>query len=426
MQSFFPTLGFVQFDFLSGAVGVLIAILASFIVITLIASYYRFQKIIQLAETSSPEEMGTTASDILHVQLARYLAACARKGTAFSCALIRTHNPSVSAQMDSPLFAAIKSAARSGDVTCAYDEQTLAILLESDPEDAENILARITKRVVGSCPEMELGAMRVGIASYPGHGLRGKGLLKVALESLDQTDAETPIYLPEIIDVDVDAEDEEEGEDVGRDDSGSDEAEDFDAFDKGASKKSKDRHKDTMLDELTGVLKPSAISAYMQRTMSEWRRKKQDVALFCIGVNNIDQIARFHGEDAADYVLAGVSQVLQDNLRGEDLIGRHEKSAFLVLAVASQAEAEIIGKRISTLVQQAETLSEGKKLRTSVALGVAAYPDHGRNLHQLYQAGQRVLDYNRANDIRAYAIYDPKIHDIMPLKPMKSIKSRRA
>jgi diguanylate cyclase len=125
-------------------------------------------------------------------------------------------------------------------------------------------------------------------------------------------------------------------------------------------------------------------------------------------------------------VLVEVSRILQGNLRADDLIGRHEKYAFLVLAQASLEDAEIIGKRISTLVQQAEIVSGNKKIKTTITLGVAGYPEHGRNLHHLYQAGQKVLDHSRANDIRAYAVYDPEIHDSMPSKPMKSIKSVQA
>jgi len=133
-----------------------------------------------------------------------------------------------------------------------------------------------------------------------------------------------------------------------------------------------------------------------------------------------------NGEQAAKDILVGISKILQENLRADDLIGRHEKYAFLVLASASLKEAEIIGKRISTLVQQSEIQSGGKNLKTTITLGVATHPEHGRNLHQLYVAGQKVLDYSRKNDIRAYAVYDPEIHDKTPAKPMRNIKSLKA
>ncbi|WP_168442488.1 sensor domain-containing diguanylate cyclase [Pontiella desulfatans] len=421
MQFLFPTIA-AQFDFMGGALGVVAAVVVSFAVITLVASYYRFQNIVQMAENTQPEDMGAQPEDILRVQLARYLAGCARRGTSFSLALIRTSNPEVPVRMDAPIVGSIRHAARRGDITCVYDDQTAVLLAESEPEDAMAILTRITAYVAADCPELELAGLRSGIASYPGHGLAGKDLIDAALEGLRMSSAEAPIVMPEIEDADEELEEPAVEEVEEPAESGGEGEED----DKKDSKGWKERRKNLMLDELTGVLKPSAISAYMQRMMSELRRKKQPAALFCMGVNNMDHVARIHGAEAADDVMAGVSRLLQQYLRADDLIGRHEKYAFLVLAQCSMAEAEIIGKRISTLVQQGEFVSGRKKLKTTITLGVATYPEHGRNLHHLYTAGQKVLDHSRINDIRAYAVYDPEIHDRMPPKPMKNIKSVQA
>ena len=406
-----------QFDFFGGAAGVVVAVILSFAAITLVASYYRFQNIVKMAEETQPEDMGALALDILRVQLARYLAGCARRGTSFSLSLIHIDKPDTQVHMGTPVFNAIKHAARVDDVTCVYDEQTLVLITEAEPEDGVSIIDRVLKRVSETCEGIHHEKLRAGIASYPGHGLSGKDLIEVALEGLKQANQESPIVMPEIIDVDEEGEGDEVEERVIEE-----ENEDDDAETK-TSKGWKDRRKNSMLDELTGVLKPSAVSAYMQRTMSELRRKKQHAALFCIGVNNMEHIGRFHGDDAADDVLVGVSKILQDNFRADDLIGRHEKYAFLVLSECTLEEAEIIGKRINALVQHGEFKSEQKKLKTTITLGVSAYPEHGRNLHHLYSAGQKVLDHSRANDIRAYAVYDPKIHDNVVVKPMKNIKS---
>lgn len=424
MQLYYPTIA-AQFDFLGGALGVVAAVVLSFVAITLIASYYRFQNIVEQAESTDPEEMGAAPEEILRVQLARYLAGCARRGTSFSVSLIRIGNPAFPVRMDSPVVDAIKHAARRDDITCVFDDQTAALLTEAEPEDSEGIQTRITASTAAQCAGLALGELRVGISSYPGHGLSGKELLDVAQQSLGEADAGTPIVMPEIVD---EEEDEEGVVEATTGEVVEEAATDWaDAEEEGKGSKGwKERRQNAMLDELTGVLKPSAISPYMQRVMSEIRRKKQTAALFCIGVNNAEHIRRIHGEDAADDVMAGVSKILQDNLRADDLIGRHEKFAFLVLAQCSHDEAEIIGKRISTLVQQAEFESDRKKIKTTITLGVASYPEHGRNLHHLYMAGQKVLDHSRMNDIRAYAVYDPEIHDKVPPKPMKNIKSLQA
>ncbi|WP_168433439.1 sensor domain-containing diguanylate cyclase [Pontiella sulfatireligans] len=404
----------------------LASVVVSFIAITMVASYYRFQHIVQQAESSQPDEMGASADDILRVQLARYLAGCARRGTSFAVSLIHTDNPAVEVRIGASFVEAIKLAARCGDVVCIFDGRTAALLTEAEPEDTAGILRRILGSAESASPELEQGSLRAGIASYPGHGLSGRELLQVAQNGLGQTDEASPVVMPEI--VDFDDEDEEGAEESVAAVVESALAEEVAEGESGpkVSKGWKERRKNVMLDELTGVLKPSAVSAYMQRMMSEMRRKKQHVALFCIGVNNIEHIIRIHGEDAANDVLVGISKIMQENLRADDLIGRHEKYAFLVLAQASLSEAEIVGKRISTLVQQSEFVAGAKRLKTTITLGVATYPEHGRNLHQLYTAGQKVLDYSRANDIRAYAVYDPQLHDKVESKPMKNIKSVQA
>ena len=422
MQLYFPTI-VAQIDLITGVGGIIAAIVLSFVIITLVASYYRFQNIVQQAENMSPEEMGAAAGEILRVQLARYLAGCARRGTAFSVALIRVPGLSYKMGIDSPVIKSIKRAARRNDVSCIFDESTAVLLLESEPEDGITILTRILQALELDLDDGVPCEVRVGMASYPGHGLSGRDLVVVAEEGLEQASADEPIILPEVVDIEEEEEDAAAEEDIEEVEFATEDHFDQDKDEKEHSASWKDRRKNVMLDELTGVLKPSAVSAYMQRAMSELRRKKENAALFCIGLNNMDHIVRFHGEEAADDVMAGVSKVLQNNLRAVDLIGRHEKFAYLVLAQCSMAEAEIIGKRVTTLVQHSVFTSGNKKLRTTITLGVAVHPQHGRNLHFLYLSGQKVLDHSRANDIRAYAVYDPEIHDKVETKPMKSIKS---
>lgn len=426
MQFFSPMIAALP-DLLPGALSVVAAVVVSFAFITAVASYFRFQSIVQQAENTQPEEMGVSSLDILRVQLARYLAGCARRGTSFSLSLVRISDPAVSVRMDAPLIKSLKEAARHDDITCIFDGQTVALLAESEPEDSLSILTRITQQVSMSGIAVPIDSMRVGISSYPGHGLSGKELIEAASESLEKTSDQQPVFMSEI--VDHDEEDEELSEEVDAADEEAIEVEEAAEIEVDAEKNAAGwmgRRKSAMLDELTGVLKPSAVSAYMQRMMSDLRHKKAKASLFCIGLNNMDHIARFHGEEAADDVLVGVSKILQENVRSDDLIGRHEKYAFLILAQISLKDAEVIGKRISTLVQQRQLESGSKKLKTTITLGVAAYPEHGRNLHALYRSGQKVLDHSRANDIRAYAVYDSEIHDSMPSKPIKSIKSVQA
>ena len=52
---------------------------------------------------------------------------------------------------------------------------------------------------------------------------------------------------------------------------------------------------DKLLDPLTGVLRDRVLSTYMHRQLNEYRLKKEPVALFCVAVDNMEQIRSFHG-----------------------------------------------------------------------------------------------------------------------------------
>ena len=402
-------------DFLPSASVVLAVSVVSFVVILLVTSYYRFQHVVELAEKVDADELGTSETEVIRVQLARYVASCSRRGISFALALIKSGNADVQVHMDSEFARALKASVRKNDVICVYDDETATLLLESEPEDAEAILRRIMKSVSASCSSVIPAEMRAAVVSYPGHGLSGRELLHAVELGLKESCAEKPIVFPEIVkDVDKDDDEIDTEEQVEQVEGATD--------GKGSNEKEKQR-RDSVLDPVTGVLNSSSLAVYLQRRMDEFRQRKREAALFCIGVNNMDYIQRFHGESVADELLAGVSKLLQNSLRADDLIGRHEEYAFLVLSQCSLNEAAEIGKRISTLVQKAQFLCGRKSLKTTITVGVAGYPQHGRKLHHLYQAGQKVLDYSRENDIRACAVFDPQIHDKIKSRPLRSIKA---
>lgn len=401
-------------DAFSGAVSVLVATVVAFILLTLTASYYRFQHIVEVAESFHPEDAGASSEDVMRVQVARFLSNCAHNNLSFVLTLLRCDDLAVSTHIGAPLAERLKEISRSKDVICFIDEQTLLLLMEGDPEALPKAVERILKLIDEDGLVSAEYPLRAGMASYPAHGLSGKALLAVAELALEETSADKRIVLPEVIDP------EDEGE-IVEDEEIEEELLELSKRFKDAPKIGKKKKKESFLDELTGVLKPASISPYMQRLMGDHIYKKIPICLFSLGINNIEQVRHFHGDDAVDDVLVEVSKVLQETLRVDDLIGRHEETAFLLLVRTPLEYAERIAKRLSTSIQRMTIVSGNTRLKVTVTLGVAAFPEHGKNLHQLYLGAQRVLDYSRENDLRAYAVYTPRVHDKTDTKPLKSI-----
>ena len=124
----------------------------------------------------------------------------------------------------------------------------------------------------------------------------------------------------------------------------------------------------------------------------------------------MSKIISFYGKGHHDVLLAEVSKKLQSCMRPSDMIGRHDEHGFLILVKCDSSQAEGVAQRLCGIIQKHTCIYENKSLRTTITIGISVYPEHGRNLHDLYRKAQCVVEHCRANDIRGYAYYNKKIH----------------
>ena len=131
------------------------------------------------------------------------------------------------------------------------------------------------------------------------------------------------------------------------------------------------------------------------------------------------------GGEAHDQLLVEISKELQSILRSEDMIGRYEEHGFLALVGCNPNQAEGVAQRLCGTIQKKVCLFEGKRLRTTTTVGVGVYPEHGKNLHELYTKAQQVIDHCRENDIRGYAYYDEALHRKQKSRRNQSMEATR-
>jgi diguanylate cyclase (GGDEF)-like protein len=232
-------------------------------------------------------------------------------------------------------------------------------------------------------------AFRAGAASFPMHGINTQTLIDTATAAIECADFDSP--LPFCL----------APSPVSREDNRAP-AEPIGELSK--------EDKNAALDPLTGVLKPAAVGSYMRKYLSEIRRKKEPASVLCVGINRIDQIIRLHGELAADDVTAGVSRILQNLTRDCDLIGRYHRDDFIILAPCTLQQGESIAVRLREAVQKEIFISGNKRIKAAVSIGVAAHPEHGRNLRDLFSGAYRALETLREWNTSACLTYDPAQH----------------
>ena len=151
-----------------------------------------------------------------------------------------------------------------------------------------------------------------------------------------------------------------------------------------------------LTDRLTGLSNREAVLRRVEDRIQQHRRRGDDrpfVVMFA-DLNQFKRINDSHGHDAGDRVLQELALRLKDAVRSDDVVARYAGDEFLLMldSVASRADARRLRDQLearmreplSTMIQLGE-MAPGD----GAAIGLALYPDDGRDVDSLINAADR-------------------------------------
>ncbi|MEH6783100.1 MAG: GGDEF domain-containing protein [Alcanivorax jadensis] len=118
---------------------------------------------------------------------------------------------------------------------------------------------------------------------------------------------------------------------------------------------------------------------FIERGESEFNRTQRTptAQLSCImlDIDHFKLINDTHGHDAGDAVLVKISEIMMDNARQYDEVGRYGGEEFAILLPATPLEnAYKVAERLRTRIAAAEIQCNGQTLNVTASFGVACYP----------------------------------------------------
>ena len=151
-----------------------------------------------------------------------------------------------------------------------------------------------------------------------------------------------------------------------------------------------------LTDRLTGLSNREAVLRRVEDRIQQHRRRGDDrpfVVMFA-DLNQFKRINDSHGHDAGDRVLQELALRLKDAVRSDDVVARYAGDEFLLMldSVASRSDARRLRDQLearmreplSTMIQLGE-MAPGD----GAAIGLALYPDDGRDVDSLINAADR-------------------------------------
>lgn len=145
-------------------------------------------------------------------------------------------------------------------------------------------------------------------------------------------------------------------------------------------------------DVLTGLPNRRAFEGHLERAVSDARRDRQSMHLLVLDLDYFKEVNDRHGHQGGDLLLQAVAERLKACVRSSDLVARFGGDEFAIILgrSGSDANAGRICDKILEAVHRPFDLS-GRQCHVGVSIGLARFPQDGRDAAALFEAADRAL-----------------------------------
>jgi diguanylate cyclase (GGDEF)-like protein len=137
---------------------------------------------------------------------------------------------------------------------------------------------------------------------------------------------------------------------------------------------------------------PAALDARLLEEIARAERHGTGLSCLLVAFDNLEQMAREHGDELREQTLEYVAGALRGELRCFDRVGRTEDGGVIVLLPgADSPRAEIVARRALDRVRTIKVESAGTRLPLEVSVGLAAWRE-GMSGQALVAGARAALD----------------------------------
>ena len=145
-------------------------------------------------------------------------------------------------------------------------------------------------------------------------------------------------------------------------------------------------------DELTRLYNRRHFFELSNQEFARASRYEQDLSAMIIDIDHFKQFNDQYGHQVGDQVLRAVSQMLRENLREVDILGRYGGEEFSVLLPLTNLEAAVLAaKRLHKHVAEVPVPTDAGPLSVKFSIGVSAITDKDDNLQALINRADKAM-----------------------------------
>ena len=146
-------------------------------------------------------------------------------------------------------------------------------------------------------------------------------------------------------------------------------------------------------DPLTGLYNRNKLEQRLTDEILRGDRYNHSISIFMLDIDKFKNINDSHGHYAGDVVLHDLAKLLDRSVRNTDYIFRYGGEEFIVVLPETPiSEAEELADRLrEEVVDNPILIGDDVKLKLTVSIGVATYPDHAKTWNTLVKMADKAM-----------------------------------
>ncbi|SFE60842.1 EAL domain-containing protein [Nitrosomonas sp. Nm166] len=202
-------------------------------------------------------------------------------------------------------------------------------------------------------------------------------------------------------------------------------------------------------DPLTNMFNRRRFSEELEQVLSRAERYRHPGALLFFDLDRFKFINDTSGHHAGDTLLKIVANMLAQTIRADDITGRLGGDEFAIILPEINVDGAIeVAKKVLNQLDQAQLTIDNRTHKISASIGIALFPEHGANIHDLLAAADLAMYQAKAMGRNAWYLFSDNdrsrervqtlvywkekieyshLHDnfMLYLQPIMSIKSKQ-
>ncbi len=163
-------------------------------------------------------------------------------------------------------------------------------------------------------------------------------------------------------------------------------------------------------DTLTNLPNRLLFADRLEQSVIRAERSRTSMALMLVDIDDFKLVNDSFGHDAGDKLIKAVGQLISRSLRRADTIARLGGDEFAVIIedIESPQDTISIADNLTTILEHNVRL-DGQETYTSASIGIAVYPDDGKDARTLLKNADTAMYRAKENGRHCFQFYKPEM-----------------